>query len=192
MAERRVRGGALLLALVLTLGGCVTPNADIPHDATTGGQTHAALLDELEGVPGLEVEVAQGGPPNVKGNTGFEFRLALAPGYRLADAEALLDYLVEAAWSVRDGWMPNTSIEIGITGLPDDALDLVQAAVDAGWVPAGSQNSDGVVGGFSHVTVWVQTEGSRAEERGGVQNVRRLGPWPGEAPTFPDGAVVPQ
>lgn len=170
----------------------MTPSPDIPHDATSGGQTHAELLDTLEGVPGLQVEAARGGPPNVKGNTGFEYRLALAPGYRLADAGALVDYLVQAAWSVRDGWMPNTSVEIGIIGLPDDGPDLVQAAVDGGWVPAGSQNSDGVVGGFSHVTVWVQTEGSRAEERGGPQNVRRLGTWPGEAPAFPDGAVEPQ
>lgn len=166
------------------------PAPELPHHAATGGQTQADLDADLARIPGLVVVRARGSEPNVKGNTGYEYRLELAPGYRIADAEALVDFLVVGAWSVRDGWMPNTSIVIAFDGLPDDGPDLVQAAIDAQSVPEGSQSTPGAAGGFSYVTIWVQTVGSPAEERGRPANVHRLGTWPGEAPVPPTDAIV--
>ncbi|WP_147441635.1 hypothetical protein [Mycetocola lacteus] len=185
-----------ILVAALSLTGCV-PNADpypeIPRFAKSGGQTQAELDAKLSSIEGLNFTEAAGSQPNVKGNTGYGFRFELDPAYRITDPVALVDFLVESAWSVRDGYMPNTTVEIRFTGVHADQIDLVTVGEEAGWVPPGSLSKFGVdEGGHSALSVWISNTGSRDSERGGVANRERLGKWPGDAPAVPENLVVPR
>ena len=109
----------------------------------------------------------------------------------MADGAALVDFFVESAWSVRDGFMPNCTVDLRMVVQPGDEFNIELAAIDAGWIPRESvipfPTSEG---GFSSAQVWVDLENTRAESRGAVANVERLGPWPGDAPVFPEGVIV--
>jgi hypothetical protein len=191
---------------VLTLAGCVPESyPEIPRFAESGGQTQAELDAKLATIPGLVFTDASGSKPNVKGNTGYGYDIELDASYQIADAPGLIDFLVVSAWSVRDGYMPNTTVNIAIDGgpLPSDKIDTVEAAEVAGWVPEGSQShrigDDGgsdpeFDNGWNDVDIWLATEYSsdRAEERGADVNRDRLGEWPGTAVDPPAGLVVPR
>lgn len=206
MRSRRLSVVAAIVAVV-ALSGC-TSNAypEIPRFAKSGGQTQAELDRTLATIPGLVFTKAEGSQPNAKGNTGYEYDIALDPGYMIADVPALIDFLVASAWSVRDGYMPNTTIEIKLDAglLPSDKIDVVEAAEVAGWVPVDSQShrigDDGgsspeLDNGSSRVGVWVDSEtvsARRAAARGSIVNRKRLGEWPGPVAVVPDGLVVPR
>jgi hypothetical protein len=195
-----------VLAVLLSLVGCsAQPYPEIPRFADSGGQTQSELDARLAAIPGLVFTNASGSEPNVKGATGYGFDVELSPGYEIADAPALVDFLVASAWSVRDGYMPNTTVAIRLDAgaLPSDKIDIVAAAEKAGWVPVGSQShrigDDGgsspeFDNGSSSVDVWLALDGlseARAEERGSPANRERLGDWPGPAVEPPPGMVVP-
>ncbi len=191
--RRSLFAGGLLAVLVLA--GCAFSEAypEIPHDAPSGGQTQAELNEKLATIPGLVFERAAGSNPNIKRNTGYGYRLSLDPDYRITDPERLLDFLVESAWSVRDGYQPNTTVMISLRGVPEDDLNLGVVGEESGWVPVGARTiRDVAENGATSVTVWLDLDGSRAEERGAVANRERLGPWPGDAPDVPTNVTEPR
>lgn len=208
MADRRRKGRLAAVGIIaaITLSGCTVQSyPEIPRFAESGGQTQDQLDASLESIPGLTVERATGSEPNTKGNTGYSFDLVLGSSHEIADAPALIDFLVESAWSVRDGYMPNTSVEIRLDAgpLPTDKVDIVAAAEQAGWVPVGSQAhrmtpDDGgsapeFDNGTTSVTVWLDSDRVRGDDkRGAVTNRERLGEWPGTAPKLPAGLTVPR
>jgi hypothetical protein len=189
---------------VLALSGCLPePYPEIPRFAESGGQTQAELDATLATITGLVFTNASGSKPNAKGNTGYGFDIELDPDYEIANAPGLIDFLVVSAWSVRDGYMPNTTINIALDGgpLPSDKIDVVEAAEVAGWVPEGSQShrigDDGgsdpeFDNGWNDVDIWLAIDYSsdRAEDRGADVNRDRLGDWPGSAIDPPVGLVV--
>lgn len=212
MAKRRSRLGGILGGLLASsvLAGCsiLTPYPEVPRDAERGGQTQADLDATLSSIPGLTFATASGSEPNVKGNTGYTFALALDPDYEIADVGALVDFLVASAWSVRTGYMPNSTIDISITVGPEPAelVDLVAGGEEAGWVPAESQphgldTDDGGSArddnpdGYTKLTVWIDSHNvtdPSTDTRGAVANRDRLGEWPGSVPALPTDAVVPR
>ncbi|WP_147441631.1 hypothetical protein [Mycetocola lacteus] len=189
-------GGSVILVAALSLTGCVptsNPYPEIPRFAKSGGQTQAELNAKLATIPGLKFQKSSGGKPNVKGNTGFTFHFELDSGYRIADPAGLVDYLSRSAWSVRDGYMPNSAIYIECLCNVADNLDLVVAGEDAGWVPKDSQLHRGPAeNGYTDVNVWVSADNTSSERRGAVANRERLGTWPGDAPAVPENLVVPR
>lgn len=207
-ARRHRQAGvtAALLTVVLTvvLAGCsLTAYPEIPRDADSGGQTQDDLDETLADLTGLQVTHAAGSNPNAKGNTGYGFDLELDPGYQIVDAPGLVTFLVESAWSVRDGYLPNTTVEIRLDAgpLPSDKIDIVGAAEESGWVPVGSQShrigEDGgsmpeYDNGYSSVSVWLDSDSTSATvlKRGGVANRDRLGEWPGVVPEVPEGLTA--
>ncbi|WP_147441636.1 hypothetical protein [Mycetocola lacteus] len=182
------------LAMMITLTGCLSnPYPEIPRFAKSGGQTQAELDTKLTTIPGMVVKRAAGSKPNVKGNVGYRYEVEIDPQFRVNDPVGLVDFLVKSAWSVRDGYMPNSDISIGVTGLPEDDLDYVAVAEQAGWVPPGTQTHRGVAeNGYSGVQVWVGTQSPSSERWGGPVNRERLGKWPGDAPDVPENLVVPR
>lgn len=186
VAMSRLIVGALAVSLVLT--GC-TFEETIPRNAPSGGQTQAELDAKLVTIPGLIFEKALGSKPNIKGNTGYGYRITLDPNYRITDPERLLDFLVESAWSVRDGYQPNTDVSISLFGVPEDDLNLGIVGEQSGWVPVGGRTIlDVADNGSTSVTVSVNARSGRyAESGGGAANLERLGPWPGDAPELPVG-----
>jgi len=206
MADRLRKGRLAAVGFIaaLVLGGCTMQSyPDIPRNAESGGQTQAELDSALAGIDGLTVTRAAGSKPNTKGNTGYTFELVLDSTHEVADLPALVDYLVRSAWSVRDGYMPNTAVEIRLDAgpSPDDKLDIVAAAEEAGWVPVGSQAhrmtaDDGgsdpeFDSGTTSVSVWLDSEKAGSDDkRGSIANRESLGDWPGSAPTLPSGVIV--
>ena len=189
---RRGLGVVAAIAAVATIGACAAqPYPEIPRDALSGGQTQDELTASLSGIDGLTVLKAAGSEPNVKGNTGYSFDLQLDPGFRITDPAALLDFLVESAWSVRDGYMPNTSIEISLLGGSSDPVDLTLVGKESGWVPASRKTRGVAENGYTSVSVFVATGTDFAERNGGSDNRDRLGGWPGAAPPVPADMIVP-
>ena len=191
-AGSRGPGIVAVIVAVATMSACsAQPYPEIPRDAALGGQTQDELTETLSALDGLTVVEAAGSEPNVKGNTGYSFDLQLDRGFRITDPAALLNFLVESAWSVRNGYMPNTSIEISLIGDPSDPVDLALVGKESGWVPA-SRNTRGVAeNGYTSVSVFVDTGTDFAERNGGADNRDRLGGWPGAAPPVPADMIVP-
>lgn len=198
MASRRallVAGLVAMLALGLSAcGGDDTwTNADLPHDAPSGGQTRAELTAAIEALPGLTSVEIGGWEPNVKGNVGVSLRLRIAPEYTIADGPSLMTYLVESAWSVREGYMPNSSIRIAIHSSAEDPFDGPAAARDAGWLPEGSDlGRFNPTTGYSVTDIWLPGhDGVRADAGlGAEENLNRLGSWPGPPPSAPADLIV--
>ena len=195
MARRVTRryGRMLLIAGIaaVTLSGCsLQPHPEIPRNASRGGQTQAQLDARLATIDGLTVTNASGSKPNARGFTGYGFDLELQPGYRIADPAVLVDFLVESAWSVRDGWMPNATVEIRLFGDPAEPVDLVEAAQEAGWVPPSLESRGPAANGFTDVSIWVTVDTAGSATNGGPKNRARLGAWPSDAPAVPSGMVV--
>lgn len=157
---------------MLPLAGCsLDPYPEIPRDAPSGGHTQSQLDTTLGAIPGLTVENAAGSVSNVKGNTGYGYDLTLDPGYEVADGAALVDFLVESAWSVRTGYQPNTTIEIRFSGVPGDDFQATIAALDDGWIPDGSQTIREIpANGWTSASIWLDKNGSSAVQHGSIDN----------------------
>lgn len=148
--------------------------SDIPHDAQTGGQTFDEMTAAVSEIPGIAVEVSGGDPPNIKGNTGYEIAVTVQPGYRVIDGPALISFLTESAWSVREGYMPNTQIAIGVTDNAGSDFDAAAAAAEAGLLVPQDPVKRSTA--YSLATIGVEDD-SLAREK--------LGDWPGDVPTVP-------
>lgn len=174
---------------MLGLSACATTDTT-PQDETSGdGQTLAELTQTLDGIEGLTFSRVDGSERNIKGNSGFTVDVTLDPGYQLDDPEALVTYLVEAAWSVEDRTMPNTTVEIGYQGIVGDGIDLGEAAKQSGWVASEARTGDVSPQGFSRVSIPVA---DYAVDNGVPETVDRLGEWPGEPPAVPAGLTSPR
>jgi len=164
-------------------------------------------LDEtLSTISGLHFSDASGSDrPNIKGSTGYSYAIALDPAYKVANAPALVDFLVESAWSVRDTYLPNIAVEFTFDGgpRPSDKVNLIEAAEVAGWVPVGSQayrttpqnggSPPQFETGTSTLTVWLDNSdvsSKKADRTGAFANRKRLGEWPGNVPDLPTNMVV--
>ena len=191
---RRRPAQAALVALIATaalgIAACTGPQStDPPGDASGRGQTLAELTRTLDEIDGLTFTAVGGSEPNVKGNTGFVVRVALDPEYELVDTAALVDFLVEAAWSVNDDPMPNTTVEIAYLGIPGDDTDVGAAARESGWLAPGARTGQVAPNGSSMVSVPVA---DYAVDQGVPETVDRLGPWPGPAPAVPEDLTAPR
>ena len=181
-AGSRTRRHVAAVAVLLALAGCGAPHGprhDIPHDAASGGQTLRQAQAAIASIPGLSIDVDGGGPPNIKGNTGYDVRVTVAPGYRIVDGPALVTFLMESVWSVRTGYLPNTQITVSVDTGDGPEFDVDAAATEAGWV----EHGEPVPGQTSFSLVNVRTDdGSPARER--------LGDWPGDVPDVPRGVTA--
>ncbi|MPV51197.1 hypothetical protein GCG21_14520 [Pseudactinotalea sp. HY160] len=199
MGSRRsfLRAG-LAGIMVLGLAGCGGPedtwsNADLPHDAPSGGWARADMESAIRALPGIEDVSISGWEPNTKGNVGVALRFSLAAGYTVGRGPALITYLVESAWSVRQGYMPNAAITIAVRSSPEDPFDGPAAARAAGWLPAGGDlGRFNPETGYSVTEVWLPGhDGVRADSGlGARENLDRLGTWPGPVPATPDGLIT--
>ncbi|PNW08398.1 hypothetical protein C1632_11140 [Microbacterium testaceum] len=175
------------IATVLVITGMASLTActqarryDIPHDAQTGGQTFDEMTAAVSEIPGISVDVSGGDPPNIKGNTGYEISVTVQPGYRIVDGPALISFLTESVWSVREGYMPNTQIAIGVTDNAGSDFDAASAAAAAGWIA--SRDAVKRSTAYSLATIGVE-DGSPAREK--------LGDWPGDVPAVPTNVTAP-
>lgn len=180
----------LAAPVVLGLSACASTDPTTPQAGTVrDGQTLAELTETLDGIDGLTFSRVDGSERNVKGNSGFTVDVALEPGYQLDDPEALVTFLVEAAWSVDDRTMPNTTVEIGYRGVVADGITLGEAAQQSGWLSSEARTGQIAPDGSSRVSVPVA---DYAIDQGVPETVDRLGEWPGEPPTVPDGLTSPR
>lgn len=185
MGVDRFRGRVALAAtvvagLLVAVGCSPTARPHIPHEATEGGQTLAQMRSAIESIDGIRVlNLRGGGPPNIKQNTGYDLTIEIESGVRITDGAALVDFLVESIWSVREGYMPNAQIAIRVRAV--DGYDVHVAAAEAGWVSAREADPSD----YSRVAI-VLSE-SKPE---GAANRERLGPWPGEPPAIPAGITI--
>lgn len=181
---------ALAAPVLLGLSACAATDTTTPQDGTArGGQTLAELTETLGGIEGLTFSGVDGSERNVKGNSGFTVDVTLEPGYQLDDPQALVTFLTEAAWSVDDRTMPNTTVEIVYHGDPGDAVDLGEAAHQAGWLADEARTGEVAPNGVSMVGIPVA---DYAVDQGMPETVDRLGEWPGEPPAVPDGLTSPR
>lgn len=185
MAVNRLLTASAVVVSVLALTGCMgggQPQPELPHDAPSGGQTLSEMRSVLGSIDGIRVsDVTGGGKPNVKGNTGYSVTLDVADGYTIIDGAALVDFVVASVWSVREGYMPNATIDIRVRMPQGGAFDVAAAAASAGWVSGASTNPRA----FSSVPVPM----SPSKEQG-ASNLERLGDWPGAVPAVPGGVTA--
>ncbi|WP_150957260.1 hypothetical protein [Microbacterium testaceum] len=177
------RRGILAVVVVgatLGLTSCGPSKADgIPHDAPSGGQTLSEARSAVAMIPGLTIDFQGGEGPNIKGNTGYDIAVTVDPGYRIVDGPALVTFLTESAWSVRDGYLPNAQISLTVTDDPANGFDVAKAAAAAEWIEPRDPVPDS--DGFTVANVDT-VEGSPARVR--------LGDWPGEVPAVPTGVTA--
>lgn len=177
MAPKRWLATIAVVAVLAVTTGCASrprPIDTVPHDAADGGQTLQQMADSLGTIPGLTFDVTGGGRPNIKGNTGYAVTVTLQPGYRILDGPALVTFIVESVWSVREGYMPNAEIAISVDAGAGSTFNVAAAAADAGWTDPIGPPADS--SGFTRAPIVVY-DGSPARER--------LGDWPGDVPAIP-------
>ncbi|MCM3659065.1 hypothetical protein M3147_17560 [Agromyces mediolanus] len=166
-----------MVAVLATATGCASsprPIDPVPHDAATGGQTLQQMTNSLDTIPGLSWDVTGGGRPNIKGNTGYAVHVTVQPGHRIVDGPALVTFILESVWSVREGYLPNSEVSISVDAGTGSAFDVAAAAADAGWTDPADAPPD--ASGYTRAAV-VMDDDSPARER--------LGGWPGDVPAVP-------
>ena len=173
--QRRRRIALVGIAALATLAvTACAPGAreTIPSFPQPGGQTAAGAAAMLEQIPGITVErltISQA--PNAKHSTSAELALALDAGYTIADADACVDLLARAAWSVRDAYQPTSRLYLSVAANDANTFDLGEAAVASGWL----DTARAFDGGTSRATIVLS---SPAQSDLGARNRARLGAWP--------------
>lgn len=168
VARRRVRSLrfiTLSIGVAAVLAGCTT-TAAVPE----GGQSRASALDDLDSTGFTDVELlltdSQNGFQSTKSTDLF---VGLPEGAVINDQAAVLDYLLRTAWSVSDV-EPNSSITAGFKG----------ALEDIDWVAVG--NADGLP---------LSDRTSATNPTLSVDDATStFGPWPGDMPVLPAGAIT--
>ncbi|MGO4144619.1 hypothetical protein AB4Y77_05995 [Paenarthrobacter sp. YAF11_1] len=190
--NRTFKRAALAAGILLSLAACTppilepTPAQTIPHDAASG-QKLAEAREAIEAIPGISVTNFTGGnDPNIKGNTGYSIWFRVDPGYTLQAGDVLVDYIVRNVWSVGEGYMPNTQIQISSSTADGEPLiDLSAAGVGSAWTggPASAPSQ--------HSTIIIPLS---ADDPDGARNISLLtkdGPWPGVTPKpLPDNVTA--
>lgn len=141
----------------------------------------AEAREAIDAVPGISVtNFAGGGPPNVKGNTGYAVAFRIDPGYILLYGDLLIDYIIRNIWPVGEGYMPNTQIQISASTADGEPLfDLTAAAVGAAWLrPAASSSSTP----SQHSTVIIPLSADDPEGARNLMKFKLDGSWPGVKP----------
>lgn len=183
-------------AVVLMLGGCLASNGknpNYPHDAPSGGQTIEEMEASIAALPGIEsIETDGHDSLNIKGNTGRRAVIVVDPDFMIADGEALVTFLVESLWSVREGYMPNATLQLSITTNPADEFSIGEAAIAAEWKQPDASARPASERGWSSTQVDVSSDGTGGSARWGVENLERLGDWPGAVPDPPADAIIPR
>ncbi|MCT9868760.1 hypothetical protein [Paenarthrobacter aurescens] len=188
--NRSFARAAIVAGIVLTLTACTVPTPSpkqtIPHDADTG-QTLAEARAAIDAVPGISVtDFVGGGPPNVKGNTGYSVAFDVDPGYTVLHGDVLVDYIVRNVWSVGEGYMPNTQIQISSTTADGEPLfDLASAATGSGWIPPLSRAPS------PHSSVVIPLSPDASEGARNLSLLTQDGQWPGVTPKpLPDDVTA--
>lgn len=161
---RRAGVSVGVLGLVLALVGCASGGA--------GGQSTEAAETVLLAVPGVtEASVdTKTITSGLQKETSTTVKVGLDAGFSAADPGALVDYMLEVAWSTATT-EANSSMRVQVVGDPQfSVLDALEAA---GWESkSGDPNSP---------------------ERAVVEAAEvkdRFGDWPGDVPELPDGLIV--
>ncbi|MDQ1128824.1 hypothetical protein [Microbacterium sp. SORGH_AS_0888] len=88
---------AVVVSGIASLSACAQARRDeVPHNAPAGGQTLSEMQAAVSDIPGISVDVAGGGPPNIKGNTGYAIAVTVDSGYRIVDGPTLISFLIES------------------------------------------------------------------------------------------------
>ena len=184
-ANRTATQAALIAVILLSLVSCAAPvplpeasSQSIPHDADSG-QTIAEARGAIDAIPGISVtSFTGGGPPNVKGHTGYAVAFAIEPGYTLVYGDLLIDYIIRNVWAVGEGYMPNTQIQISAsTADGEPFFDLAAAAVGSAWVSPKTSATPS-----QHSTVIIPLSADDPEGARNLMNFKRDGSWPGVIP----------
>lgn len=174
MRARRVFAGALAL---LVCGSLLSGCAFFPKKGQSTEQA-AALVGDIDAFSTSNVSVTS----NLSGfTTSYYVYTAgtLADGYRVADADAALDWLLRTAWSINDH--KPTLINVGV-------LSGTRVAADWDWV--GAMERRGL--DFAWIGRFMDDSGAlgfRMKDHEAL--IAELGPWPGEVPMLPEGVFVP-
>ncbi|MBT2584677.1 hypothetical protein [Arthrobacter sp. ISL-95] len=182
---RAVARAAMVAVIVSSLMACTAPAPlpeqtpqSIPHDADTG-QTIAEAREAIDAIPGISVtDFAGGGPPNVKGNTGYTVVFNIEPGYTVTDGDLLVDYIVRNVWAVGEGHMPNTQIQISAsTADGEPFFDLTAAAEGSTWRSPKTSSAPS-----RHSSVIFPLSEDDPEGAVNLMKLKRGGSWPGVIP----------
>jgi hypothetical protein len=152
------------IVAVLLLGGCAA--------GTAGGQseeTAEAGLRAIEGVSDASVNT-RSSVSGFKTETSTAIEISVDAGYSVSDPEALMEYLVQVAWSTGS---KEANFRIAVDVVTDPQLSVVDVLDVGGWESAAGT--------------------SKHPERAlvAVDEVRnRLGNWPGDVPELPDGLIA--
>lgn len=155
--------GSLVLALLLS--GCASGPSE------RGGQSRDAALASLEALGFTDVYVDLYDRLNgFQASSSTRVYVSLPASAVVTDQEAVIRYLFETAWSI-DDQRPNSSIDVGFLD-PLASTNWYQVGVAAG-LPLSDTN------------------GGPASPRIEVEDATQtLGPWPGDVPTLPAGAIT--
>ncbi|TFD58131.1 hypothetical protein E3T39_12555 [Cryobacterium suzukii] len=170
--RRGLRWTALLCAVALcavSLSGCV---------GLRGGQSVDAAAERIEQLPGVvSAHVEQRSTlSGFARNWTTVVEVTLDSGYRIDDADAALDWVLNAAWSISEH-EPTSGLWVGF-------LDSAGNAVDWDWAAASDARG--------YDTKWVRS----LMPPGGVLRFAgsdigdSLGSWPGDVPELADGVIV--
>lgn len=182
--NRAVAKAAVVAVIVFFLMACTAraplpeqTSQSIPHDAGTG-QTLAEAREAIDAVPGISVtNFAGGGPPNVKGNTGYAVAFDVEPGYTLTHGDLLVDYIVRTVWAIGEGYMPNTQLQISArTADGEPFFDLSTAGVKSAWTGGRASTPS------QHNTIVIPLSPDDPEGARNLALLKREGTWPGVIP----------
>lgn len=153
------------LVLLVLLSGCASGPSE------RGGQSRDDATAALEALGFADADIQLSKSYNgFQATTATRVSVSLPSTATVTDQEAVMRYLFDTAWSVNDR-RPNSSIGVGFLD-PLSSTNWYQVGVDAG-LPLSDSN------------------GGPASPRIEVEDATQtLGPWPGDAPTLPAGAIT--
>lgn len=183
--RRSLVASAVLMVGVLSLTACVSPQ----HDTTVSPQTtqsadHSAgigqTVDDFNLTKGLPSAVykldAKTGDISTDGTPLFvtAINVVLVPGTGVTDADAMLDWIMRAGWSISDNKPAHVIAQVTYVGYDNVDWDYATAISDQGLSPSSVIKVSGGSVTFSFTAAELQAA---------------LGDWPGAAPTFPSAAL---
>ena len=161
---RRAGVSVGMLGLVLALMGCASGGA--------GGQSNEAAETALLAIPGvIQASVdTKSITSGLQKETSTTVKVSLDTGFSAPDPGALVDYLLQVAWSTATK-EADSSMRVQVAG--DPQISVLDALEAAGW---GSRSGD-----------------PNSPERAVVEAAevkKRFGDWPGDVPELPAGLIV--
>jgi hypothetical protein len=167
--------GAGLFAMALLVAGCSGPSS-APTSSSSAGQSAGEAQASIRKIPG----VASASVKLNKTMSGFNkhygvlTQVTLSDGTSVPDPAKLINYLVAVSWSV-EGKEPDQGVSLTLKTSPQ--IDVGPVARDDGWSDVSylQHSSDPDAPQFAQFSPQSMT--------------KKLGAWPGAAPTAESGLV---